>query len=216
MLTMILQRIKTNPQLKKRLLWMTMHPLRTRPRLWLRWFQPFYMKRGKKTVIYRSVRRDIVPFHNFVLGSYSIVEDYATINNQVGDVVIGSASRIGLHNTIIGPVTIGDNVLLAQNVVIAGLNHNFEDVYEPISQQGVETKPVVIEDDVWVGANSVVLPGITIGKHAVVGAGSVVTRNIPSFSVALGNPAKVIKQYDAEHKQWIKSNLDENIDRIQR
>jgi len=174
------------------------------------------MKRGKKTVIYRSVRRDIVPFHNFVLGSYSIVEDYATINNQVGDVVIGSASRIGLHNTIIGPVTIGDNVLLAQNVVIAGLNHNFEDVYEPISQQGVETKPVVIEDDVWVGANSVVLPGITIGKHAVVGAGSVVTRNIPSFSVALGNPAKVIKQYDAEHKQWIKSNLDENIDRIQR
>lgn len=210
------EKIKNNPDLKRKLLYLMMHPVKTRPRLWLRCLQFMYMKKGKNSVIYRSVRKDIVPFNGFFLGKSSVIEDYAIINNQVGDVVIGSASRIGLHNTIIGPVTIGDNVLLAQNVVIAGLNHNFEDVYEPISQHGVETKPVVIEDDVWVGANSVVLPGITIGKHAVVGAGSVVTRNIPSFSVALGNPAKVIKQYDAEHKQWIKSNLDENIDRIQR
>lgn len=215
MLTMILHRIKTNPQLKKRLLWLTMHPLKTRPRFWLRCLQPFYMKRGKKTVIYRSVRKDVVPFHPFVLGSYSIVEDYATINNQVGGVVIGTASRIGLHNTIIGPVTIGNNVLLAQNVVIAGLNHNFEDVSKTISEQGVDTKQVVIEDDVWIGANSVVLPGVRIEKHAVVGAGSVVTRDLPSFSVALGNPAKVVKQYDAEKNKWVKSNFDENIDCLQ-
>lgn len=71
-----------------------------------------------------------------------------------------------------------------------------------IDEQGVNTQPVVIEDDVWVGANSVILPGVTLGKHCVVAAGSVVSHSVPSYSICAGCPAKVIKTYDFETKEW--------------
>ena len=73
-----------------------------------------------------------------------------------------------------------------------------------IDEQGVNTQPVVIEDDVWVGANSVILPGVTLGKHCVVAAGSVVSDSVPSYSICAGCPAKVIKTYDFETKEWKK------------
>ncbi|MDL2305398.1 acyltransferase, partial [Bacteroides sp. OttesenSCG-928-D19] len=84
------------------------------------------------------------------------------------------------------------------------LNHNFEDVNIPIDEQGVDTLPVVIEDDVWIGANAVILPGVTVGKHSVIAAGSVVSRSVPPYSVCAGIPAKVIKQYDFESKEWVR------------
>lgn len=204
MLSSIIQRIKSNPVLKQRVLRLMMHPVKTRPRFWLRCFQFFYMKKGKRSVIYRSVRKDIVPFNLFSMGDYSVIEDYAIINNAVGDIVIGSHTRVGLGNTVIGPVTIGNTVNLAQNVVISGLNHNFEDVNQTIADQGVSTKQIVIEDDVWIGANSVIMAGVHIGQHVVIGAGSIVTKDVPSYSIALGNPARVIKKYDVERGQWIK------------
>lgn len=204
MISSIIQRIKANPVLKQRVLHWMMHPVKTRPRFWLRCLQFLFMKKGKKSVIYRSVRKDIVPFNTFILGDHSVVEDYAIINNAVGDIIIGNYTRIGLGNTLIGPVAIGNKVNIAQNVVISGLNHNFEDTDKLIADQGVATQQIIVEDNVWIGANSVVLPGIRIGKHVVVGAGSVVVKDIPPYSVAIGNPARVIKQYDFEKKQWIK------------
>lgn len=204
MFSSVIQKIKASPALKQRVLHLMMHPVKTRPRFWLRCLQFLYMKKGKKSVIYRSVRKDIVPFNTFVMGDYSVIEDYAIINNAVGDIVIGNHTRIGLGNTIIGPVTIRDKVNLAQNVIVSGLNHNFENIDKAIAEQGISTKQIIIDDNVWIGANSVVLAGIQIGKHVVVGAGSVVTKDIPPYSVALGNPAKVVKQYDFERKQWIK------------
>jgi len=74
-------------------------------------------------------------------------------------------------NTIIGPVMIGNNVILAQNVVISALNHNFEDVLTTINQQGVKTEQINIENNVWIGANSTILDGVHIGEHVVVGNG---------------------------------------------
>jgi len=139
------------------------------------------------------------------MGNYSVIEDYSVINNAVGDILIGNHTRIGLGNTIIGPVTIGNKVNLAQNVVISGLNHNYEKVDRMIADQGVSTQGIVVEDDVWIGANSVVLAGVHIGRHVIVGAGSIVTKNVPSYSIVLGNPARVVKQYDVEKKQWAKS-----------
>jgi len=68
----------------------------------------------------------------------------------------------------------------------------------------VVTKQISIADDVWIGANCVVTAGVTIGKHAVIGAGSVVTKDIPPFSVAVGNPARVIKKYNSETNSWEK------------
>lgn len=197
------EKIKHNPNLKRKLLHLMMHPVKTRPRLWLRCLQFFYMKKGKNSVIYRSVRKDIVPFNGFSLGKSSVIEDYTIINNAVGEIIIGNHTRIGMGNTIIGPVMIGNNVILAQNVVTSALNHNFEDVLTTINQQGVKTDQIIIENNVWIGANSTILAGVHIGEHVVVGAGSVVTKDIPPFSVVVGNPAKIIKKYDFQVKKWI-------------
>lgn len=201
---LLTEKIKNNPDLKRKLLHLMMHPVKTRPRLWLRCLQLFYMKKGKNSVIYRSVRKDIVPFNGFSLGRSSVIEDYAIINNAVGEITIGNHTRIGLGNTIIGPVMIGNNVILAQNVVISALNHKFEDVLMTINQQGVKTDQIIIEDNVWIGANSSVLAGVHIGEHVVVGAGSVVTKDIPPFSVVVGNPARILKVYDHKEQRWIK------------
>ena len=197
------EKIKHNPNLKRKLLHLMMHPVKTRPRLWLRCLQFFYMKKGKNSVIYRSVRKDIVPFNGFSLGKSSVIEDYTIINNAVGEIIIGNHTRIGMGNTIIGPVMIENNVILAQNVVTSALNHNFEDVLTTINQQGVKTDQIIIENNVWIGANSTILAGVHIGEHVVVGAGSVVTKDIPPFSVVVGNPAKIIKKYDFQVKKWI-------------
>ena len=189
----IKEKIQLHPRLKKAVYRFLMHPIQTRPNWWIRPFVGLFMKRGKKSIIYRSVRKDITPFHPFELGSRSVIEDYACINNAVGEIVIGNHTRIGLHNTIIGPVRIGNQVNLAQGVIVSGLNHNYQDANRPISEQGVSTSPITIKDDVWIGANAVIAAGVTIGKHCVIGAGSVVTKDVPDYSVAVGNPAKVIK-----------------------
>ncbi len=122
------------------------------------------------------------------------MESYCCINNAVGDVVIGDYTRIGLHCTVIGPVCIGNHVNLAQGIVVTALNHNFNDETKRIDEQGVSTKSVIIEDDVWIGANTVVLPGVTIGQHSVVAAGAVVTQDVPPYTVVAGVPAKVVKK----------------------
>ena len=152
------QRIKENSGLKQAVHRFIMHPVKTRPNWWIRIFGCIYFKRGKGSVIYRSVRKDLPPFNRFSLGRYSVVEDFSCLNNAVGDLTIGDYTRIGLRNTIIGPAAIGNHVNLAQNVTVTGLNHNYENVEKRIDEQGVSTQAVLIEDDVWVGANSVILP----------------------------------------------------------
>ena len=134
---------------------------------------------------------DTPPYRRFVIGKHSVVESYACINNAVGDVVIGDHTRIGLHSTVIGPVRIGSHVNLAQGITISALNHNFCDGGKRIDEQGVTTKEVIVEDDVWIGANAVVLPGVRIGSHSVIAAGAVVTRDVPPRSLAAGVPAQV-------------------------
>ncbi|WP_282124243.1 acyltransferase [Algibacter mikhailovii] len=193
------------PQLKKIAHWSIVIPNQSRPRFWIKWFvNPFVHKKGRGACIRKRTRLDVVPWRKFNLGECSTIEDFTAINNGVGDVIIGDRTRIGLSNTLIGPITIGDDVRLAQNVVLSGLNHNYEAVDSPIHAQGVSTKPIVINDESWIGANVVIVPGVTIGKHAIIAAGSVVTKNVPSYAVAAGNPAKVIKTYNCETKTWDK------------
>lgn len=199
------QQIKRNAGLKRFIHRFVMHPVKTRPNWWIRLFGFAYLKRGKGSVIYRSVRKDLPPFNRFSLGKYSVVEDFSCLNNAVGDLIIGNYTRIGLRNTIIGPVHIGDHVNLAQNVTVTGLNHNYLDTEKRIDEQGISTEPVTIEEDVWVGANSVILPGVTLGKHCVVAAGSIVSHSVPPYSVCAGCPAKVIKTYNFETKKWEKT-----------
>lgn len=91
-------------------------------------------------------------------------------------------------------IKIGDDVLIGPNVCIYAYNHNFENLEIPIKLQGYYEADVIIEEDVWIGSNSVILPGVKIGKGSIIGAGSVVTKNIPPFTIAAGCPAKVIKK----------------------
>lgn len=189
----IIQWLQAHPAIKLKVYSLMMHPVKCRPRRWMTLFHFLYMKKGKGSIIYRSVRKDITPFHSFTLGDYSVIEDYCCINNAVGEIHIGDRTRIGLHNTIIGPVHIGNDVNLAQGVVVSGLNHNYKDTTQTINEQGVNTSPITIGDDVWIGANAVITAGVSIGKHCVIGAGSIVTKDIPSYSIAVGNPAKVKK-----------------------
>lgn len=199
-------RIKSNPRLKKFFHWLLIPTNQARPRLWVRVIlNRFYHQKGKNVIIRSWVRMDVLPFNPFSIGDNSMVEDFTTINNGVGEVRIGNNSLIGLGNVIIGPITVGNNVILAQNIVASGLNHNYADIRQPIYQQGVSVAPIVIEDDCWIGANTVITAGVRIGKHCVIAAGAVVTKNIPPYSVAVGNPARVIKQYDASSDEWIKT-----------
>jgi acetyltransferase-like isoleucine patch superfamily enzyme len=201
----LLSTIKSNTKLKKIAHWLIIPRGQAKPRLWVKLFlNPFIHKKGKHTIIRFKSRMDLFPFRKFSIGSNCIVEDFATINNGVGDVTIGNNCGIGLSNVIIGPITIGNYVMLAQNIVISGLNHGYADVNLPPRLQKVTTKQITINDDVWIGANCVITAGVTIGKHAVIGAGSVVTKDIPEFCVAVGNPARVIKRYNFETGSWQK------------
>ncbi len=174
-----------------------------RPRLWVKWFiNPFKHTKGKGSKIRRRTRMDVLPFNNFTLGEGAIIEDFCTINNGVGDVSIGKNSLIGMSNVIIGPISIGNNVIFAQNIVASALNHEYRNIDTPIKDQPILTAPIMVEDDCWIAANAVITSGVTIGKHSVVAAGAVVTKNIPPYSIAAGNPAKVIKQFNFETNSW--------------
>ena len=190
----IRQRLKSSPRLKRLLDYIIMNQRDARPRWYVRLLAPLYQHRGKGSKIYRSVRMDTPPYRRFSLGQQSVVESFSCINNAVGDVVIGDNTRIGLHNTIIGPVSIGSHVNFAQGITVTALNHNFEETNKRIDEQGVSTRQVVIGDDIWIGTNAVVLPGVTIGNHSVVAASAVVTKDVPPHSLVAGVPAKVIKQ----------------------
>jgi len=199
----IVEKIKSNPRLKKLVLWMLMPKNQARPRLWVKLFlNPLKHHKGKGSLVRRRTRMDVLPFNFFSMGVNSTIEDFATVNNGVGPVIIGDRTRIGLGCVLIGPVTVGNDVMFAQNIVVSGLNHGYQDINTPPSLQPVETKPINIGDDVWIGANAVITAGVTIGKHAVVAAGSVVTKDVPDFSKAAGNPARILKKYNPETKQW--------------
>jgi len=207
-------RIKDNPALKQLALRLMIPANEHRPRLWVRLFvNPFVHKKGKHAIIRSRTRMDVFPYNRFDLGIKSVVEDFATVNNGVGDVIIGNQTIVGLGNVIIGPVTIGNEVMLAQNIVISGLNHGYEDVNISPRQQKEVCKQITICDDVWVGSNSVITAGVTLGKHCIIGAGSVVTKDIPEFSVAVGNPAKVIKKYNPASGVWEKVVSPENLNK---
>lgn len=101
-------------------------------------------------------------------------------------------------------VEIGENVLIASGVFISDHNHCFSDVNVAIKLQGVEKGgKVIIEKNAWLGEGCAVLPGVTIGRNSIIGTNSVVTKDIPPYSIAVGIPAKVIKQFDFTTQQWV-------------
>lgn len=111
------------------------------------------------------------------------------------NISIGNRSGIGEKCEVLGKCTIGDNVLMGPECVIYTRNHKFMDKNKLIISQGVsEELPVTIGNDVWIGRRVIILPGVNIGNGAVIAAGSVVTKDVPSYTLVGGNPAKVIKE----------------------
>ncbi|MVN22039.1 acyltransferase [Mucilaginibacter arboris] len=106
---------------------------------------------------------------------------------------IGNNCQIN-ENVYIQSAIIGNHVLIAQNVAILAVTHVFDSTYMPIIKQGsTKANPVVIDDDVWIGRNSVIMPGIKLGKGSIIGAGAIVTKNVPSYAIVGGIPAKIIR-----------------------
>jgi acetyltransferase-like isoleucine patch superfamily enzyme len=197
--------LNNHPKFKKFLHRLMVHTYATRPRLWVRIFvYPFFIKRGKGSIIKRKARLDLIPSKKFSIGYRTIIEDYTIINNGMGDIIIGDRCAITSRVKLVGPVTLGNLVTIGSGAQITGLTHNFEDVTKPIKEQGVKANITIVEDDVWIGGNSVIIQGLRIGTHSIIASGSVVTRDVPPYSVVAGNPAKIIKKYNFDTGAWEK------------
>ncbi len=121
--------------------------------------------------------------HKPEAGSRLVIGDRVALNDGV---VINADSG--------GQITLGNDVIIGPNSILRGANHVFEDTARPIREQNHAPGTITLEQDVWLGAGVIVLPNVTIGRGTVVGAGSVVTRDLPPFSVAVGIPARVTKE----------------------
>lgn len=119
------------------------------------------------------------------------IQPKATISNKVS---IGDYSGIGKRCLIQGGTTIGNHVMMGPDVLIYTQNHKFSDVYRNMDEQGFDDlKEVHIGDNVWIGARVIILPGVNVGEGSVIGAGAVVSKDVPPFSVFVGNPGRVVK-----------------------
>lgn len=203
----MIERIKNNPRLKQFVIGLISPSKHPRPRLWVRLLvNPFVHKRGRGSVIRRRARLDVFPWKRFEVGRDTLIEDFAVVNNGAGDVILGEGVRIGIGSVVIGPVNMGDRVGLGQHVFISGFNHGYADGTRDSNAQELVRKPVTIGAESHIGANSVVVAGVRIGERCQIGAGSVVTKDIPPFSVAVGNPARVIKRYDPVKGVWVRTD----------
>jgi acetyltransferase-like isoleucine patch superfamily enzyme len=134
------------------------------------------------------------------IGKRSFISIVKTGSNSP-TLVIGDDVTIGSDFCVscIDSVRIGNKVLMADRVFIGDCYHDYRDVTIPVIDQPMKAMgPVVIEDGAFIGINAVILPGVTIGRNAVVGASSVVTSDVPSYAVVVGNPAKVIRRYEGD------------------
>ena len=197
--------LENHPKLKQFLLHIYFHPKRACPRLWARLFiVPLLPKKAKGAIIRRMTRLDISPTSTLRLGKYTTIDICCVVNNAVGEITIGDYSDINSCCTLVGPISIGNYCNISSGCKISALTHDYENIDLPTKKQGYSINPVIIEDEVWVYPNVCVNPGVRIGKHSIIGTGSVVTKDIPPYSVAVGNPARIIKQYDFEKKEWVK------------
>ena len=149
----------------------------------------------ERGVVIDGLSREGMTFgDNVVIGPYSIARASSPSNLGAG-VRMGNNSALDAYSFIGagGFVTIGENVIMGQHVSFHAENHNYERTDVPIKQQGIQRLGIVIEDDCWVGSNTVFLDGAYVGRGCVIGAGSVVRGDLPPFSVAVGVPARVVK-----------------------
>lgn len=178
-------------------------------------FKSFFIKCGKGGFIHPSVkikgykkiimastsaiRRNVwVEINNglFIMKDGSYVNPGTRIYVDNATLTVGKNSLLNMDCNVIalGNIHIGDNVLIAHRCNIISGDHNYKRRDIPIRLQGHSVKDICINDDVWIGCQSIILGGVTIGKGAIIGAGSVVTKNVGENEIWAGNPAKFIKR----------------------
>lgn len=137
------------------------------------------------------LRRKFINFR--MIGKNTFIQEWSRFYHP-GNIIIGNNSGIGLRTVMngAGGISIGNNVVIGPEVMIWTQNHIYANPKIPIMYQGWEYKPVIIEDDVWIGARVIILPGVKIGKGSIVGAGSVVTRDVAPSVICMGFPARKI------------------------
>ena len=155
------------------------------------------VKCGKKVTFFSGVR--ISGYKNIILGNkISIARGSRLEAHSQGLIKIGNNVSLN-ENSVIGAsekgeIIIGNNVLIAQNVVLRASDHGFQSANTPMIEQGHNNGKITIEDNVWVGANSVITRNVTIGSGSIVGAGAVVTKNVNNNVIVGGVPAKFISK----------------------
>lgn len=159
--------------------------------------------------LYRGIAKHLPPSQFFVnigqkqlrafCGKLILAKCGKNVNIEKGAVFsskveLGDRSGIGVDADIKGKCVIGNNVMMGPQCIIYTRNHKFDDVSIPMREQGFqEEKPVYIGDDVWIGSRVTILPGVKIGSHSIIGAGAVVTKDVPEWAIVGGNPAVVKK-----------------------
>jgi acetyltransferase-like isoleucine patch superfamily enzyme len=190
---------------------------RFQSKIYTLFLSPCFYSIGRKSTVMPPFRFNNL--HSVQLGNKVTIHQGTWINvldeggNSHPKIVIGDHASIGMNGFISSAkkIIIGDWVLLGRNVYIADHGHEFEDISISIREQGIrKIKEIFIGSETWIGNNSVILPGASIGRHCVIGANSVVNCVIPDFSVAVGAPAEIISQYDAVTQKWFKTNHDKN------
>lgn len=169
----------------------------------------YNVKSGKK--VYIGKKTKIVNGKNIVLeDNVSIMPYNMLVSHENGKILFQEGAELGMFSRVaaINKVTIGKNVITGPNVFIADYNHEYCDISKPIKLQGNQYKhgeianEVSIGEDSWIGTNVVIVGNVKIGKHCVIGANSVVTKNIDDYCVVGGNPFKIIKKYNKEKEIW--------------
>lgn len=168
---------------------------------------------GRKSIIYAPMQ--FTDTQSVSIGNNTFIAHSAWLmgNGRRENVtlLIGDKVQIGHFAHIVAKysVTIENSVLLADKVYVSDCGHIFQDIGVPIIDQGVKhIGNVVIGEGSWIGEN-VCIMGVKVGKHCVIGANSVVNKDIPDFSIAVGSPAKVMKRYDFEQEKWVAVYDDE-------
>lgn len=141
------------------------------------------------------------------LGYGTVIRDHIRLTNPE-KISIGEHCNLSERSFITGGggVTLGNYVGLGPDVKIWSVNHRFDDPDVPWLTQGYDKKPVVIEDDVWLGANCFVMPGVTIGKGAIISAGSILMKSVPPYAIIAGNPGRVVGW--RKRPDWLKDRVE--------
>lgn len=169
---------------------------------------PFALLRMERVGNWVDIRRGlrVNSPRNIRLGNYVKIDRMSRLSSyEGGKIVIEDNCYIGQFFSVMagGDVIIKKNTLIASYVAVIGENHNMDpEAGGKYGCQPLIKKEVVIGENCWIGEKAIILPGVTIGDWSIIGAGSVVNKSIPPYSIAAGNPAKIIKQYNFESKKW--------------